>query len=120
MLFAFTWGFCIYPFMEIVWRGYTHVTKCFAGGICSCLMFYVIKNYDGNIFLKCLICAVIITAVELVFGIVFNIIFKMNIWDYSHKPFNFMGQICPDYFFIWYFLSMLLNYAYKFISRLAG
>lgn len=120
MLFAFTWGFCIYPFMEIVWRGYTHVTMCFAGGICSCLMFYVIKNYDGNIFLKSLICAVIITAVELVFGIVFNIIFKMNIWDYSHKPFNFMGQICSDYFFIWYFLSMLLNYVYKFISRLAG
>lgn len=120
LIFAFTYGFCIYPFLETVWRGYTHVTMCFAGGICSCLMFYIVKYHNGSIFFKSLLCAVAITAVELIFGMMFNVILKMDVWDYSDKPFNFMGQICLSYFFIWYFLSLFLNYLYKIFNRLTG
>lgn len=119
-IFAFTCGFCIYPFLEIVWRGYTHVTMCFAGGICSFFMFYIIKNSGGNIFFKSFLCAGVITVVELIFGILFNIVLKMNVWDYSDKPFNFMGQICLSYFFIWYFLSLFLNWFYTIVRNLTG
>lgn len=118
LVFSFTYGFCLYPFLEILWRGYTHVTMCFAGGICSCLIFFIMKSSKKSIWLKSFYCAVGITIVELIFGIIFNIIFKMDVWDYSDEPLNLLGQICLSYFFIWYFLSLFLNYCYNTVNRL--
>lgn len=119
-IFAFTYGFCVYPFLEILWRGYTHVTMCFAGGICSCILFMIIKENKGNIWLKSFLCALSITIVELIFGIIFNLLFKMDVWDYSDKPFNFLGQICLPYFFIWYFLSFALTWLYKTMKKITS
>lgn len=41
----------------------------------------------------CLICGIIITAAELGSGFLFNIKYKMSLWDYSKEPFNYKGQI---------------------------
>lgn len=49
----------------------------------------------------------VITAVEFIFGFIFNIILKMKVWDYSNIPFNIKGQICPVFTFIWIILSMI-------------
>ncbi|MBR2166928.1 MAG: hypothetical protein IJ920_01115 [Paludibacteraceae bacterium] len=35
--------------------------------------------------------AILITAVELISGFVLNIMLKLNIWDYSNMPLNFLG-----------------------------
>ncbi len=118
-MIAFTWGFCVYPVMETLWRGYTHPTMCFAGGICALILYAFEKAFPNmNIFLKSFFGAFFITAVELVFGLVFNLIFRLGVWDYSSLPFNFMGQICAGYFFIWYLLCMCLIYLYKKTSLL--
>jgi len=114
LLIAFTWGFCIYPSMEILWRGYTHISMCFAGGICALFLYLLNKQLSGMyIFIKGLLGACVITAVELIFGIVFNIVFKMDVWDYSDLPFDFMGQICLGYFFLWYLLCIALIYLFE-------
>jgi uncharacterized membrane protein len=42
-----------------------------------------------------------VTAVEFVFGILFNLILKMNVWDYSNMPLNILGQICPLFTLMW-------------------
>lgn len=60
-----------------------------------------------SLFLKATLCALCVTGVELIFGIVFNIILKMNVWDYSTMPLNFLGQICPFYTLLWGILGLL-------------
>lgn len=51
------------------------------------------------------ICAVAITAVEFLAGLVLNVWLGMGVWDYSHMTGNVMGQICPAFTFLWFFLS---------------
>lgn len=50
---------------------------------------------------KAALCSLGVTAVEFVFGVVFNIILKMNVWDYSGVPFNLFGQVCLLYTILW-------------------
>ena len=51
--------------------------------------------------LRCLMGGIIITSVELVFGIIFNLWLEMGVWDYSHLPYNILGQVCPYFTLIW-------------------
>ncbi|MBO5019406.1 MAG: hypothetical protein J6D52_01940, partial [Clostridia bacterium] len=51
--------------------------------------------------------AALITIIEFVFGLIFNIILKKNVWDYSDIPFNFKGQICLLYSIFWLILCLI-------------
>ena len=97
-----------YGLIEIWWRGYTHWSMLLAGGICFAL-FSVIseKLYYLPLIVKGVLAAVAVTAVELVFGIVFNIILKMHVWDYSGMSYNFKGQICLAFSFFWAILGVI-------------
>ena len=53
------------------------------------------------------ISTVIITVVELITGLIVNIGLKLDVWDYSKYPYNFMGQICVRYTIIWFLISPL-------------
>lgn len=119
-IYAFLFGMVGYPLLEILWRGYTHITMAFAGGIClSALYFISVRfGYLGNLADAAIGCAVI-TAVELVFGLVFNVAAGMNIWDYSSKPYNFMGQICAEYVFLWFLLCLVIMPVCRAIHRAA-
>lgn len=96
-----------YGLIEILWRGHTHWSMCLAGGLCFSAFSRIwskIKKLP-KIYIP-LIGSFIITSVELIFGIVFNIIFKKNVWDYSNLPFNFLGQICVLFSTLWGILSI--------------
>lgn len=70
---------------------------------------------------KAFLCGVGITGVEFAFGMVFNRLFKMNVWDYSRMPFNFMGQICLLYTLLWGILSCAcIPVAQVFNKKLRG
>lgn len=91
-----------YAAMETIWRGYTHWSMVIAGGLCFILFSVVSRIFRGkSIFLKAGVCAIGVTAIEFIFGLVFNIWLKMDVWDYSHVPFNILGQICPIFSLIW-------------------
>ena len=53
-----------------------------------------------------LLSALMITAVELEAGIILNGVYKLDVWDYSSLPFNFLGQICPQYTCLWFLISL--------------
>lgn len=98
-----------YGLIETIWRGYTHWTMLIAGGVCFVVFSYVAERFQSSTRIyKALVCALCITEVELIFGIIFNIILKMEIWDYSRIPFNILGQICPLYTILWGILSFAL------------
>ena len=50
----------------------------------------------------------LITIIELSSGIIFNIFLKLNLWDYSHEKFNFIGQICLQNCIVWFLLSVVI------------
>ena len=105
----FTLGSTMYPLLEILWRGYSHFSMALAGGIGFLTLFFLSKKFKNvNLIEKSLYGAISITIIELIFGIIFNIILKMNVWDYSSYPINFLGQICLEYFILWTFLSLVL------------
>ena len=96
-----------YAAIEVIWRGHTHWSMMLAGGL-SFVMFSVVsmKLKDKSILVKGAACGLGVTAIELVFGIIFNLWLKMDVWDYSSIPFNLMGQICPIFTLIWSVLSI--------------
>ena len=97
-----------YGIIEILWRRHTHPTMILAGGISFLLFSKIAKRYrEKPLVFKAALCALGVTAVELVFGLVFNMIFKMHVWDYSNRPFNLFGQICPEFTLAWAALAML-------------
>lgn len=97
-------GAICYGLIEVVSRGYTHPSMLLAGGICFVSMLFI-DRMKINFVLKCIISAIVITSVEFIFGYIFNIVLKYDVWDYSAEPFNFLGQICLKFFLIWCFLS---------------
>lgn len=76
----------------------------FVGGVCFVLCGLVNEFIDWKtpLLLQMLICAVIVTTVEFVAGVILNIGLGLNMWDYSNLKFNIMGQICPQFFAVWF------------------
>ncbi len=61
----------------------------------------------ANILVKSVIGSAFVTATEFIFGTVFNIILKKNVWDYSKLPFNLCGQICLLFSLFWFLLGII-------------
>ena len=107
--FIFLIGAVGYCLLEILWRGYTHPSMGIAGGI-SLIGIYYINTllYKNSRILRAFICSIMITVTELLFGIFLNIILKLDVWNYSNLPLNFLGQICIPFSFVWFSISYIL------------
>ena len=96
-----------YGLIETAWRGSTHISMFFVGGLC----FLVIGMLDEFEYKPCLmlqmpICAALITSVELCSGLFINMALGLNVWDYSQLPLNLLGQICLPFSVLWLALSL--------------
>lgn len=106
--FLFLTGGFAYGGIEIISRGYSHISMLIAGGICFVLIGLLNEIFprDMAVLSQMAISAVIVTAVEFTVGLIVNVWLKLNVWDYSDKPYNIMGQVCLLYTNIWFFLSL--------------
>ncbi len=115
----FTIGGIGYVIIENIWRGYSHITMFFAGGL-SFLCIEIMDVRLGksvNTFGKCILGSTIITTIEFVFGCIFNLYYKMDVWDYSHLPFNLFGQISLVFSSLWCLLTYPVLQIGKSIRR---
>ena len=104
----FLFGAIVYTCIEILWRGHTHLTMTLTGGVCFVFIYLLrIAVPDLNIFLRALLSAAVISGIELAVGCVVNLKLGLEVWNYSELKFNFMGQVCVFYSFLWYLLSIL-------------
>lgn len=71
--------------------------------------------WEVPLWLQALACALLVTAVELAAGVILNIWLGLDIWDYSHLPFNLWGQICPQFAAVWWFLCLLFIPAFDWL-----
>lgn len=102
-------GGLIYCGLEIAWRGHTHWTMGVVGGICFVLIGGINEwlPWTMPLYQQGLIGSGIVTAAELVSGLILNVWLGLDIWDYSTMPLNFMGQICLPFCLLWILLSVV-------------
>lgn len=105
-IIIFGLGAFIYGAIEVIVRGYTHWTMALTGGAVMALFMLINRSRDVNILLRCLLGALVITSLEFAVGAVVNLGLGWDVWDYSEKPFNIMGQICPLFTLGWFALSL--------------
>lgn len=117
-------GGSAYVLIEIMFRGYSHISMFALGGICLALIDLTDRSLCNlSIFSKAAICGLIISAAELAAGIILNIYLKLGVWDYSGLRFNLLGQVCPQFTLIWVALSIpaihLARAIRRYVLRLA-
>ena len=97
--------------IEILYRGRTHISMLFVGGLCAVLIGMINEiTPKMNIILQMFIGAIIVTIIEFISGYIINIILGLNVWDYSNLMFNYKGQISLIFTVIWFFLSAPVIY----------
>lgn len=102
-------GAVAYSAVEIAWRGYTYYSMAVLGGFLFVLIggLNEFLPWDMSIILQGLIGSVVVTIAELLVGIILNMCLGLHVWDYSNMPFNFLGQICPQFSLAWFGLSIV-------------
>lgn len=106
-LFLFWFGGATYVALEVIWRGYSHWTMLLLAGILFIIIGLLNEIWSWNLKFRyqVLISTAIATILELFTGLIVNVCLGWNVWDYSDVPFNFLGQICLPYTFLWIALS---------------
>lgn len=92
----FCLGGMAYVGLEYLWRGRSHISMFLAGGTCFLLLG---KLPRWNRLPRAVAGSAVITAVELLFGLVVNR--RYTVWDYRGLPGNFLGQVCILYSLLW-------------------
>ena len=123
-IIIFTCGGAIYCIIEILFRGYTHWSMFIAGGLCLFILYNLYGAIEADsgqrcsLWHKCALGTLVITAVELTSGIFVNILFGLSVWDYSAVPFNYLGQICPAFAALWFFLCIPVIFLCDFFNAI--
>ena len=106
--FCLLFGAVVYPLLEIWWRGYTHFSMALLGGLCFSFIYFVNSRYrHRRVTFRAFLCCMFITVMEFSFGVVLNLVLRLDVWDYSGVYGNLFGQICLFYCVVWYLLSLL-------------
>ena len=104
-VFQFVLGGGIYVAVELLWRGRSHGSMFLAGGACYLLLGKLQKQSPRlPLAVRGFAGAGIITMVELLTGLLVNR--RYAVWDYRDQLFNFHGQICLPFYFLWVPLSL--------------
>lgn len=115
----FIFGGSTYCAIELLYRQRTHYSMFFCSGLAVIILLYIFQNNkDIKPVTFGIIASGIITALELIFGIIFNLVLKQNVWDYSNTPLNILGQICLPFSLIWFFFGLIIYFIFRFIPVL--
>ena len=104
-----------YVSLELLWRGWSHISMFLAGGTCFLLLGQLDRIKNVPLWLRGILGSVTITAVELITGLVFNRGFQ--VWDYRDTPMNFLGQICLPFTLLWVPISIGAMLLYRTVER---
>lgn len=102
-------GGATYVTIEVFWRGYSHWTMFVLAALLFILIGMLNNTFSWSLGLvwQTFFGTAGATLLELGFGIVVNLWLGWDIWDYSDMPGNILGQICPQYAFLWIPLVLL-------------
>ena len=109
------WGGTVYFLLEVAWKTATGEPQRISWTMLVLAVLLTIPvercgeqlPWHVPLWLQALASAVLATAVELAAGLVLNLWLGLGVWDYSRLPGNFLGQICPQFFVVWWGLCFL-------------
>ena len=101
-ILLFVIGGCLYYYIEVLLRGYSHWSMFVLAGFC--FWFISIQNkitwWDQKLYKQILRCLLFVLAGEFITGCMVNLWLGWNVWDYSRMPLHLLGQVClPAEFF---------------------
>jgi len=88
-----------YVCLELLWRGRSHGSMFFLGGVCFCIIGVIRQLKKLCLSVKLLLSAGIVTVLELLTGLAVNK--DYSVWDYRSLPCHYRGQICLLYSLLW-------------------
>lgn len=95
-------GFLIGPYLPL-----------YGFGLCTLYLLAQVETFlpFSNVVLSkvavILLMGISLTALELIAGLIFVKKMNVKLWDYSDKPFNYQGIICPEFTFYWIVLAVV-------------
>lgn len=112
--FLFVLGGAAYVLIELCWRKRSHPSMFVVGGICFRIIGKIYNTFaTKGLWVRCTLSALAITMVEFISGCFLNLYLKCNVWDYTHKRCNVLGQVCLLYTALWGLLSIPAAALYK-------
>ena len=108
-------GGLAYMVVEFIWRGYSHGSMFLLGGLCFLLVGGGVARLSRlPLWVRILVGAGVITALELATGLLVNRNFE--VWDYRTLPYNFMGQISLAFSLLWIPVSLIAMGLYAWVN----
>jgi uncharacterized membrane protein len=115
MMINIMWYFFIYAFLgwcteivyaaaetgEFVNRGFLNGPACPIYGVGVLVVLYLLYPVKDNILYMFLGSILITSAIEFIGGFTLEKVFHQKWWDYSDKPLNIGGYICPTFSLAW-------------------
>ena len=109
------WGGTVYYLLEVVYKTATgHPERISWTMLVVAILLTVPVERCGAelpwscpLWLQAVACATLVTAVELVEGLILNVWLGLGVWDYSQLPGNLWGQICPQFAAVWWVICLV-------------
>ena len=122
-MLLWSWGGTVYFLLEVVWKTIRGEPEKISWTMLVLAIFLTASvercgyqlPWRVPLWLQALACAALVTASELLAGLVLNVWLGLGIWDYSHLPGNLWGQICPQFFLIWWGLCLIFIPAFDWM-----
>lgn len=122
-MLLWSWGGTVYFLLEVAFKTITgHPERISWTMLVVAILLTIPVERAGEqlpwavpLWLQALVCAALVTAVELAAGCVINLWLGWDVWDYTAMPGNILGQICPQYSAIWWVLCLAFIPAFDWL-----
>lgn len=115
----FVLGGAGYLGVELAWRGFTHWSMFWAGGLALCLL-HALAECPLPLPAAAACGAAGVSALELAAGLLCRRFLRVTVWDYSAEWANLAGLICPRYTVYWFLLCAWVLLALRAVQRATG
>ena len=111
-MLLWSWGGTVYFLLEVVWKLARGEPERISWTMLVVAMLLTVAvercgyqlPWHVPLWLQALACAILVTIVEFISGLILNVWLGLGIWDYSGLRWNLFGQICPQFAVLWWAL----------------